>query len=1031
MNTQLPGPGHARADVGRTHRGRALLAAAAASLVALTGLSGVALASDEDETTNPSTSTSSLQTNATEGAPPDETQPTGDAGTISSGTAGDSSAATDESATLEAPAATADPEVEANSEAGETTPSKTPTSSQTRDAEITPLSAGPDGPGVTTPYVYWTVKDANSTLIGGATFTLQGPRSKSDNWGATYTVTDCISSPCSGLDRDPDPGEFQVTNGFGGLTGMTASQRWQVTPASTASTWTYGGAIYRFSSDDTEQIPGSGNTPTTSPWTGSRYSFGNFVAVKRPTPTANAGLTCGTNTFYSVTSTGRLQSVVNGTVTGLKQASGVTIFNGLGIGSGGTTAYAYERSSTGTGGSVTMWFYDTNSGWVSTGDTYTPTANNSFVTGAVDLKTGNYYFGGFSGTTFYLYKWVPSTGEFSTVGTVDMTGAAGGNGDMAFDAAGDLYIVDSGTTTTVYSVTAATLAGASGAKLSASQSFSKTLKGLSGVNGMAFNTTGSMYLANGTTANEYDSTVWTQIGSTVTSSLSSEKYGDSTDLASCNSPANLTVQKNVQGRVSPSDQFRLAVTSGSTESGYAVTSGSSTGIQAEQVGPLPVIQGKTYTISETMASGSASAINAYASSLVCTSGGTTLPVTSGKVIIPNVSGASVNCIFTNSPLVANVTINKQMQDISGQNAQPRPGWTVGAAATATSGSVASTSPTSATQTTDANGNAVWNVTFGSSTSAATVAVSENMQAGYSFVNGSCTITKLSGSTSSTTLSGPVAQDLKGIAPGDRVNCTYTNKPSSATLTLVKHVNIQYGGTAQATAWTLAATGQTPISGPTGSAAVTNAVVSPGTYTLSESGGPAGYQQTGGWSCSGAAVNGSTVSLTQGANVTCTITNSDQPGAVTWSKTDTAGNPLAGSVWTLTGPKTSDNQPGPSVDVEDCVAGSNSACTGQDKNPVAGKFLVTSLSWGSYTLIEKAAPAGYLLDPTPQNFTIKGDALTYSFVTAFKNKQVTPPSLPLTGGLGTDTFLLAGGGLLALAGIGGWIHRRRSLRVQRA
>ncbi|WP_147513462.1 LPXTG cell wall anchor domain-containing protein, partial [Actinomyces polynesiensis] len=49
--------------------------------------------------------------------------------------------------------------------------------------------------------------------------------------------------------------------------------------------------------------------------------------------------------------------------------------------------------------------------------------------------------------------------------------------------------------------------------------------------------------------------------------------------------------------------------------------------------------------------------------------------------------------------------------------------------------------------------------------------------------------------------------------------------------------------------------------------------------------------------------------------------------------------------------------------------------------------------------------------------------------AFKNEQQEAPTLPLTGGLGTDAFLLAGGGLLALAGFGGWIHKRRSSRAQ--
>ena len=51
-------------------------------------------------------------------------------------------------------------------------------------------------------------------------------------------------------------------------------------------------------------------------------------------------------------------------------------------------------------------------------------------------------------------------------------------------------------------------------------------------------------------------------------------------------------------------------------------------------------------------------------------------------------------------------------------------------------------------------------------------------------------------------------------------CVYTNDDQPATLTLVKTVTNDNGGTALPTAWTLAAAGPTPISGTTGSAPVT-------------------------------------------------------------------------------------------------------------------------------------------------------------------------------------------------------------------
>src|SRR5690606_26711853 len=111
------------------------------------------------------------------------------------------------------------------------------------------------------------------------------------------------------------------------------------------------------------------------------------------------------------------------------------------------------------------------------------------------------------------------------------------------------------------------------------------------------------------------------------------------------------------------------------------------------------------------------------------------------------------------------------------------------------------------------------------------------------------------------------------APGDNITCTYTHTPK-AVLTLSKAVVNDNGQTAAATDWTLSATGPTTISGVSGSANVTTAPVSPGTYTLGET-GPAGYELTS-LACTGAAdtdpSNGLT--LASGEIASCTFTNDD-------------------------------------------------------------------------------------------------------------------------------------------------------------
>jgi len=109
----------------------------------------------------------------------------------------------------------------------------------------------------------------------------------------------------------------------------------------------------------------------------------------------------------------------------------------------------------------------------------------------------------------------------------------------------------------------------------------------------------------------------------------------------------------------------------------------------------------------------------------------------------------------------------------------------------------------------------------------------------------------------------------GSVPNPALDCT-PGATQPAHLTLTKSIDNTGGGTAAATDWTLSATGPTSISGTTGSPAVTNAVVSPGTYTLAET-GPSGYTP-GAWRCTGGGLTGSSLSLAAGDNASCSITN---------------------------------------------------------------------------------------------------------------------------------------------------------------
>lgn len=90
-----------------------------------------------------------------------------------------------------------------------------------------------------------------------------------------------------------------------------------------------------------------------------------------------------------------------------------------------------------------------------------------------------------------------------------------------------------------------------------------------------------------------------------------------------------------------------------------------------------------------------------------------------------------------------------------------------------------------------------------------------------------------------------------------------------TLTLVKQI---LSGDSVLADWTLEATGNTNLSGISGSADVTNVVVLPGMYDLAELGDVLEYEATN-WSCTGGnQIDGDTIEISEGDQVECRISN---------------------------------------------------------------------------------------------------------------------------------------------------------------
>ena len=116
----------------------------------------------------------------------------------------------------------------------------------------------------------------------------------------------------------------------------------------------------------------------------------------------------------------------------------------------------------------------------------------------------------------------------------------------------------------------------------------------------------------------------------------------------------------------------------------------------------------------------------------------------------------------------------------------------------------------------------------------------------------------------------------------------------------------------------------------------------------------------------------TLDLATGEWMQCTMVNTAQPGQVVWSKVDDAGNPLAGTVFTLASPALNGGQ----KEVTDCVAtGGKATCPNGsvDQDPRAGFFKVSGLTWGEYSITETQAPAGYHLSSTTLTKTLDGSA----------------------------------------------------------
>ncbi|MDT3316448.1 LPXTG cell wall anchor domain-containing protein [Microbacterium sp. KSW4-11] len=760
-------------------------------------------------------------------------------------------------------------------------------------------------------------------------------------------------------------------------------------------------------------------------------------------------LQCDTNHYYALTGDGAL--VQGDIVTGATATVGTwntgTNANGLGIAPSGTVAYALQRSSDATDVTAILKWTPTTGFQTLAGTAYTTVAGGtetagSLVAGAVDPRSGRYVFGKYSGSTFHLWSFTesaPAASRFSYLGNFATTGSPDGNGDLAFDSRGNLYVLGAAvdannqSSAVIFTLTAESIAAANGGALPVGAANSRTLSGLDttpafgAANGLAFSPRGTAYVSSATVAYEFDASTWARIPGSSRTTIAH------TDLASCTSPSSITVLKNVVGRAAAADQFTLSLSNGSVAVASTTTAGSATGRQGRQIGPLPASVGTTFSFTEAMASGSTSTIGVYTVVNECWADGVRLSNAaspSGSVTIPNRQSVNVVCTIFNSPRPAtSVTLTKLVADPLSGATSPAADWTLGAAVVATTGSATVLPSEAPRQQTDSSGRAVWSILFGSTASRATLTISEEQRTGYVFDRGSCTVNGTATPVTFTTTGSIVSASLTGIASGGSVACTIVNRPA-ANLTLQKVVSF---GSAVPSDWVLSATapaGSSALTGPRGrggTGAVSSVPVTPGVaYRLAETGPRATYIQTGAWQCvdqTGAAIAVSAASdvvLPAGANATCTVTNATSTITVVKDVVGAADG-FRPADWTITA--TPDVLAGASLPTESRVgaayAGTANSASTFEARPGHGYTLTEDTTRPGSRLAYQTLRLERLVGSTwttVPSATIVAPAAGGSAVYRFVNAPVQPTTLPLTGGTGADAFTLAGGGMLLLVAV---------------
>jgi LPXTG-motif cell wall-anchored protein len=318
--------------------------------------------------------------------------------------------------------------------------------------------------------------------------------------------------------------------------------------------------------------------------------------------------------------------------------------NQLGIGAGGATALYGTR--------LQIVTYDAPAGAATLQSK--PAGVAQGTVGAVNPKTGLYYYGAYIGGTLRLFVYDPATAASSTTPATSVTvvAAPGTNGDIAFDKAGRLYFVAaSATAYTLYVADGVVPIAGDGSATGVVMTSTPLTSGTTATttNGIAFASDGHLYVGEVTGVQKANPITGAPVGT-----LTALTGVTSTDLGSCANPSTLEVASTFpDGKRRPTDTTTIIVEGGSygaPETGPDFTPSTVNPDGSSSTAAGVVLPGETYTVRQ-VGDGTTNLAD-YTTTWACRDlEGTVVASgtgnTAGYRVPTGTDGTSVACAFTN------------------------------------------------------------------------------------------------------------------------------------------------------------------------------------------------------------------------------------------------------------------------------------------------------------------------------------------------------------------------------------------------